>query len=207
MWSTTSFFLTKEVISITVKQVKLGEFCEIITGIPDEKKLDKPLFEYWCVQPSSLNEYNEIHNVSKVFRNSEINEKALVNHNDIIIKRIGPSHINVTVNPKSNTYVTSNLMIIRVLNNFEVNYIAMVLESKGLLLLTHYTNKGVTVQTVSKKELSQIEIPVIDKKKQKILGNLWAANKRKVKLLSELIKQEQQVVKSVFTKIIELEEE
>lgn len=206
MWSTASFFLLKEVIRISIEYMKLGDFCEIITGIPEEKKIEDASKEYWCVQPSSLNEFNEILNISKVFRKNEISEKALLKHNDIIIKRIGPSHINIVENPKDNTYVTSNLMIIRIVGESDANYIATILESKGLSLLTHYTNKGVTVQTVSKKELSQIEIPFIEKDKQKIIGDLWSANKRKLKLLSGLMIQEKEVVKSVLSKIIELEE-
>lgn len=197
-------FEGSDYLSVEVK--KLGELCEIITGVPDEKKSDNAKFSYMYIQPSCLSEFNEVSNMSQVYRQTEVKKKSIVLHNDILVKRIGPTHVNIIKNPKSNTYVSSNLLIIRA-HEFNVEYIAMVLESRGLSLLTHYTKKGVTVQTVSKKELGQIDIPIISKEKQLALGNLWNDNKLKLRLLNKLIDQEKKIMKSALLKVIDMEEE
>lgn len=193
-------------IKINTKYKLLGEICEIITGIPDDRKDDKKNHKYLCLKPSSLSHNNEITELSEVYRSSKISDNAIIKEKDILIKRLSPSYVNVVDEVYENAYVTSNIMIIRLKQKYSANYIALVLEIKGLSMLSHYTKKGVTVQTISKKELSNIKVPIIEYGKQHALGELWMFNKQKNKLMNEIIDEEKELIKSIYNKVLKLEE-
>lgn len=193
-------------IEISIKYKFLGEICEIITGIPDERNDEQKGYRYLCLQPSSLSDNNEITELSEVFRSSKISDNAIIQKEDILIKRLRPSHVNVVDKVYENAYATSNVMIIRLKKNYNASYIAAVLETQGLSMLSHYTKKGVTVQTISKKELKDIKVPIIECGKQQALGELWVLNKQKIKLMNNMIDEEKELIKSIYNKVLKSEE-
>jgi restriction endonuclease S subunit len=180
----------------------LGEIAEIIAGIPEEKKKGDKEYKYFCIQPSHLNNNNKLLKFDVVYRAKPINEKALVKKEDILIKRLSPSYINLVTDSYKNAYVTSNIMIVRCNEKIISDYLAAILEVQGLRTLKHHTKRGVTVQTISKKELSLIEIPMPDLHTQKILGEIWLLNKCKQKLLNDWIIKENDFIKSLFNTIL-----
>jgi restriction endonuclease S subunit len=180
----------------------LGEIAEIIVGIPEEKKKGDKEYKYFCIQPSHLNNNNKLLKFDVVYRAKPINEKALVKKEDILIKRLSPSYINLVADSYKNAYVTSNIMIVRCNEKIISDYLAAILEVQGLRTLKHHTKRGVTVQTISKKELSLIEIPMPDLHTQKILGEIWLLNKCKQKLLNDWIIKENDFIKSLFNTIL-----
>ena len=176
----------------------LSDIAEIIAGIPEEKKKNNKEYKYFCIQPSNLNDNNKLSNIDEVFRAKPINKNALIRKKDILIKRLSSSSINLVMDRYENTYVTSNIMIVRGNENIIPEYLAAILEIQGLKTLKHYTKRGVTVNTISKKELSLIEIPLPDLQNQKILGQIWLLNKRKQELLNDLAIKENVFIKSLF---------
>ena len=180
----------------------LGDIAEIIAGIPEGKKKGKKRYEYFCIQPSHLNNNNKLSEFDLVSRAKPINEKALVKKEDILIKRLSPSYINLVMGSYKNAYVTSNIMIVRRNEKIISDYLAAILEVQGLKTLKHHTKRGVTIQTISKKELSLIEIPLPDLQTQKILGEIWLLNKRKQKLLNDLAIKENDFIHSLFNTIL-----
>jgi len=180
----------------------LGEIAEIIAGIPEGKKKGDKEYKYFCIQPSHLNDNNELLKFDVVYRAKPINEKALVKKEDILIKRLSPSYINLVMGNYKNAYVTSNIMIVRCNEKIISDYLAAILEVQGLKTLKHHTKRGVTIQTISKKELSLIEIPLPDLQTQKILGEIWLLNKRKQKLLNDLAIKENDFIHSLFNTIL-----
>ena len=180
----------------------LGDIAEIIAGIPEEKKKGDKEYKYFCIQPSHLNDNNKLLKFDVVYRAKPINEKALVKKGDILIKRLSPSSINLVMDSYKNAYVTSNIMIVRCNEKIISDYLAAILEVQGLRTLKHHTKRGVTVQTISKKELSNINIPLPDIKTQKILGEMWLLNKCKQKLLNDLAIKENDFIKSLFNTIL-----
>jgi len=182
----------------------LGDIAEIIAGIPEEKKKGNKEYKYFCVQPSHLNDNNKLLKFDVVYRTKPINEKALVRREDILIKRLSPSSINLVMGSYENAYVTSNIMIVRGNEKIISDYLAAILEIQGLTTLKHYTKRGITVQTISKKELSNINIPLPDIKTQKILGGMWLLNKRKQKLLNDLTIKENDFIQSLFNTILDM---
>ncbi len=179
-----------------------SDIAEIIAGIPEEKKTDKEEYKYFCIQPSNLNDNNKLSNFNEVYRTKPINKNALIRKKDILIKRLSSSSINFVMDSYKNTYVTSNIMIVRGNEKIIPEYLAAILEVQGLKTLKHYTKRGVTVHTISKKELSLIEIPLPDLQTQKILGEIWLLNKRKQELLNDLAIKENNFVKSLFNTIL-----
>jgi restriction endonuclease S subunit len=180
----------------------LGEIAEIIAGIPEEKKKGNKEYKYFCIQPSHLNDNNKLLKFDVVYRTKPINEKALVKKEDILVKRLNPSSINLVMDSYKNTYVTSSLMIIRCKEKYIPDYLAAILEIQGLTTLKHYTKRGITVQTISKKEIRNITIPFPDIKTQKLLGKIWLLNKNKQKLLNDWVIKENDFIKSLFNTIL-----
>ena len=180
----------------------LGGIAEIITGIPEEKKKGDKEYNYFCIQPSHLNDNNKLLEFDLVSRSKPINEKALVKKEDILIKRLSPSYINLVMGSYKNAYVTSNIMIVRGNEKIISDYLAAILEVQGLKTLKHHTKRGVTVHTISKKELSLVEVPLPDLQTQKILGEIWLLNKQKQELLNNLAIKENEFIKSLFNTIL-----
>jgi len=180
----------------------LGDIAEIIAGIPEEKKKGDKEYKYFCIQPSHLNDNNKLSEFDLVDRAKPINEKALVKKGDILIKRLSPSSINLVMDNYKNAYVTSNIIIVRGNEKIISDYLAAILEVQGLRTLKHHTKRGVTVHTISKKELSLIVIPLPDLQAQKILGEMWHLNKCKQKLLNDLAIKENDFIKSLFNTIL-----
>jgi len=180
----------------------LSNIAEIIAGIPEEKKKGDKEYKYFCIQPSHLNDNNKLSEFDLVDRAKPINEKALVKKGDILIKRLSPSSINLVMDNYKNAYVTSNIIIVRGNEKIISDYLAAILEVQGLTTLKHYTKRGVTVQTISKKELCNINIPLPDIKTQKLLGKIWLLNKNKQKLLNDWAIKENDFIKSLFNTIL-----
>ena len=180
----------------------LGDVAEIIAGIPEGKKKSNKGYKYFCIQPSHLNDNNKLSKFDEVYKAKPINEKALVKKEDILIKRLSPSSINLVMDSYKNAYVTSNIMIVRRNEEIISDYLAAILEVQGLRTLKHHTKRGVTVHTISKKELSNINIPLPDIKTQKILGKMWLLNKNKQKLLNDWAIKENDFIKSLFNTIL-----
>ena len=189
---------------MNVEYKLLGDIAEIIAGIPEEKKKGEKEYKYFCIQPSNLNDNNKLSEFDLVSRTKPINEKALVKKEDILIKRLSPSSINLVMDSYKNAYVTSNIMIVRRNEKIISDYLAAILEVQGLRTLKHHTKRGITVQTISKKELSNINIPLPDIKTQKILGEMWLLNKTKQRLLNEWTSKENDFIQSLFNTILDM---
>lgn len=182
----------------------LNEISEIITGIPEGRKDDsKKLYKYFCIQPSSLNLNNEeIVDFIEIEKDKPIDKNIIIKKGDILVKRIGPTFVYLATREYKNTCVTSNIILIRPKDSIISEYLAAYLEIQGLNTLKHYTQKGVTIHSISKKELSMIKVPILDKKEQEILGRYWFLKKHKTNLLNKLIVMENNLAKSLFNKIL-----
>lgn len=182
----------------------LGDIAEIIAGIPEEKKKNNKEYKYFCIQPSHLKDNTKLLKFDVVYRTKPINKKALIRKEDILIKRLSPSSINLVMDSYKNAYVTSNIMIVRCNEKIISDYLAAILEVQGLRTLKHHTKRGITVQTISKKELCNINIPLPDIKTQKILGEMWLLNKTKQRLLNDWAIKENDFIQSLFNTILDM---
>ncbi len=196
------FLACMEVSTIGIKNKKLKEVCKIITGVPEWKKNIHEGYVYKCIHPSFLDEFNTIKEFEEHLRPQEINENALLKQGDILIKRLSPSYVNVVDSNWENVYVTSNILIIRPKEGIDSHYIASILEMQGLSKLNHFSRKGVTIQSVSKKELGEINIPLVSLEWQIKYGELRRLNNNKRMLIQELEEQEKKLLKGVFQNLL-----
>ena len=140
-----------------VEYKTLGEIADVIVGIPEEKNQNEKVFKYYCIQPSHLRDFNQIDEADMVFRGSRVNNFDLVKANDILIKRLSPSNINLLIEATPNTYVSGNMMIIRARENYNPKYVASILESQGLRLY-NIIQPEVFGSDLSKAELQNLKI-------------------------------------------------
>lgn len=185
-----------------VEYKTLGEIADVIVGIPEEKNQNEKVFKYYCIQPSHLRDFNQIDEADMVFRGSRVNNFDLVKANDILIKRLSPSNINLLIEATPNTYVSGNVMIIRTRENYNPKYVASILESQGLPTLQHHTARGVSVQTVSKAELQNLKIPLLPLAKQNLIGEIWFLGKEKQRLLKKLADEEARYYKALLDRLL-----
>lgn len=180
----------------------LREIAEIIVGIPKEKNKGEERHKYHCIYPSQLQEFNCMLDAERVVRSKPINEKALIKMDDILIKRLSPSYINVATKAYPNTYMSENIMAVRVQKEFDAKYMASILESLGLPTLQHYAKRGVTIQTISGAELQNLKIPILPVHKQKHLGEIWLLGKEKQRILKEVSDEGARYFKALLDKMI-----
>ncbi|MCT4563526.1 MAG: restriction endonuclease subunit S [Maledivibacter sp.] len=196
------FLACMEVSTIGIKNKKLKEVCKIITGVPEWKKKIYEGYSYKCIHPSSLDEFDVIKEFDEHLRPQEISDKALLEQGDILIKRLSPSYVNVFHSQTEKVYVTSNILIVRPQKGINSHYIASILEMQGISKLNHFSRKGTTIQSVSKKELGEISIPVISLELQEKYGELRRLNNNKRMLIRELEEQEKKLLKGVYQNLV-----
>lgn len=180
----------------------LGEIANVIVGIPEEREPVEANYEYNYIQPSHLLDFNQITRGEKVYRSSKLSESALVSHDDILIKRLSPSNVHILTVEYPDTFVSVNVLIVRVKKGINAKYIASILETQGLPNLPHNTKRGIAVQTISKSELQQLKIPLLPPDKQMVLGEIWLLSKEKQRLLRNLALEEDKYIRSIFAKVL-----
>ena len=167
---------------------KFNNICDIFISRPS-KSINMPLNAY-NITPSNLNENNIISNLSKICINLDGDDKHKLRDNDILIKRLNPLFVNIFKSLDMPSYASSNVIVIRAYEGYSPRYIATMFEINGIEKMTHYVKKGVTIQAISTKELSEITIPMLPIKEQNIIGNLWFLQHEKTKLQRKLIENE-----------------
>lgn len=180
----------------------LNQIAEVIVGIPEEKTKDERNYQYYYIQPSHLQDFNQINPFDLVFRSTYPNIAAFVKKFDILIKRLSPANINILTQDHPLTYVSSNIMIVRTGKDFDPKYVAGILENQGVPSLQHHTQRGAMIQTISKSELQNVKIPVLPLNTQKVLGEIWLLSKEKQKLLKKLADEEAKYTTALFNTLL-----
>jgi restriction endonuclease S subunit len=194
--------LVVEVNAISVKIKRLKDVAKITTGIQEERKRVNDGYKYECIQLSFLGINDVVTKPEIHIRKQKIRDAALIKKRDILVRRISPNYVNVINVEYENTYVTSNVLIIRPDSEVDSQYIAMILEMQGLTILNHFTKRGGTLHSISKKELNEIMIPMISLEQQKKYGELRVLTNKKINLLGTLKNEESKLLKSIFQNLI-----
>ena len=204
MRSTASAYLPKGVSPIkkVIEYMILSEVADIIVGIPEEKPQNGQIYEYYCIQPSHLQEFNQMNVVDMIYRSTVLSNSAFVKLNDILLKRLNPSNIYLLTRECPNTFISANMMIVRANDNIDAKYLASILENQGLPSLQHNTTRGTAIQTISKTELQNVKIPILPLEKQKNVGEIWLLGKEKQKLLKKLADEETKHIKALIDQLM-----
>ncbi len=130
----------------------------------------------------------------------KIDEKLEVRNEDIIIKRINPLFINYVENITDSVYATNNLFIVRA-KNIDSSYLAFVLNN----CIEQFSNKmsfGSAIPSLGRRELGEIEIPILPLNEQANIGRLWLLAAKKNILRNRLTELEQQKYNYMLSKYI-----
>lgn len=189
-------------LQMRITETKLEQIAEVIIGINEARGKKSGVFTYRIVTPADLDDSNDFERLESVNLETEVGDHNLVRRGDLLIKRVSPNFVTLVTGEVSNVVASSNMLIIRCCQSVVPAFLAGYLELRGLEALKHYTERGMIMHSVSKKELNEFMIPLPDMETQKVLGELWLLNKRKRDLLSRLSERESDHIKSIFIKTL-----
>lgn len=185
-----------------ITEGKLEEIADIIIGINEARGKKSGEFTYHMVTPADLDDSNDFDRLEPVNLETEVGDHNLVRRGDLLIKRVSPNFVTLVTSEISGVVVSSNMLIIRCHRSVVPAFLAGYLELRGLEALKHYTERGMIMHSVSKRELNEFMIPLPDMETQKVLGELWLLNKRKRDLLSRLSEKESDHIKSIYIRAL-----
>lgn len=115
-------------------------------------------------------------------------ESLLIYENDIIIKRISPSYVNLIDIKLNYIYAYNNLIIVRA-KAVDAKYLAYYL-SRKIKDFSENTSVGAVMPSIGRPELESFKIPILPANEQKAVGELWYQGIEKKKMLMQLYKLE-----------------
>ncbi len=195
-----------------LNKVKLGDIADVLNGVSDTRQsvlqYNKGTTTYSIIQPNNLGDFNEIQGLTKIARQAVIDESYFIRKNDILLKRLNPDTATLITIEMPYTTFSSNLFIIRALKGYYPAYIACLLENGGLAWLNSNIIGSVSaIKTISIKALKALEIPIIEYKKQKIIGQMWLLYKKKKQLLNQLIIEDRRLMAAVMNSVVSNDKE
>lgn len=172
--------------------MKLKDVCVIMFSIPEKNKKLATKEEYWVTQ-ADLKE-NNIITFNKSANNFDLSTCLNPIRNDILLKRNNPTYVNVYESDKV-VYLGNNILILRPIN-IDPYYLAFVVEQK-LNKLNALTNNATVSKAINRVMLEDIEIENVNELRQKVIGQVWALNKKRMQLMERLIVNEK-LKQSIF---------
>lgn len=127
----------------------------------------------------------------------------LLQSDDIVIKRITPTFVNYIECVKEEIYCGNNLIIVSPDKSVDAKYLAMILNEK-IAGLSKESSVGAVMKSVSKADLSKIEISLPDIDIQKKLGFLWYNGIELKKKKSRLAELENIKINQILKKAINM---
>ena len=166
---------------------KLGECAKItFCSITPSRSKTQTALSKWFVCSNFLVD-------NKVVKEPTVNNVVpdndwLLHRHDIVIKRITPTFVNYIDFEPQEIYGGNNLIIITPNSKSDAKYLAMILNDK-IDELSKESSVGAVMKSISRNILEQLDIPMIDEHKRRIVGELWYKGielKKKKKKLIEL---------------------
>ncbi len=189
-----------------LKNVKLGQIANILNGLPDARQHElvykASFITYNFIQPNHLGIFNDIHSASEIKRLTPVSDGYLIRKNDIILKRLNPDAATLVREDVPGTTFSSNLIVIRVFQEYFPAYIACLLENQGIAWLNgNIVGSVAAVKSISVKALAALDIPAIEYAKQMALGRMWLLHKKRNRLLCDLITEDQRLMEAVIKSV------
>ena len=140
--------------------------------------------------------------IESVVSENRFKEKTIImaEKNDLLLKRISPTYINVYESNKG-VYLGTNIIRIRLNENINPYFIAMVIEGQ-LSDINQASNKGTALHAINRVVLENIELPNVDIEKQFKIGELYRLSNNKEKLIKQLLEKEQLKSKTLKNKLM-----
>lgn len=164
----------------------LKDCCEILYSLP-VRALNQS--ENIWLSSADMKENNVI-DIHKSYGYFDTNSCLRVRKNDILLKRINPTFVNV-YDTGQEAYLGNNLLIIRS-KKFDVYYLAYIIE-QNLTKLNDLANSAkIRLNAVNRELIGTIDIPDIQLEQQTKIGEVWRLGRDKQKLLEQLQQKEKQ---------------
>ena len=149
-----------------LRELATIKFCSIT---PSRSKLQEDSTRWLACANFLAN--NEVEN-TPIVNNVIPEEEWRLNQNDIVIKRITPAYVNfIDFSPKK-IFCGNNLIIVTQNEAIDAKYLAMILNNK-IGDLSQESSIGAVMKSVSRKDIETLKVPLPDKKKQLLIGELW----------------------------------
>ena len=127
----------------------------------------------------------------------------LLHRHDIVIKRITPTFVNYIDFEPQEIYGGNNLIIITPHSKIDAKYLAMILNDK-IDELSKESSVGAVMKSISRNILEQLDIPMIDEHKRRIVGELWYKGIELKKKKNKLIELENTRTNHLLKRIIQI---
>lgn len=181
---------------------KLGEcakitFCSIT---PSRSKTQTALSKWFACSNFLVD--NEVVN-EPIVNNMVPDSDWLLHQNDIVVKRITPTFVNYIDFEPQEIYGGNNLIIITPHSKIDAKYLAMILNDK-IDELSKESSVGAVMKSISRNILEQLDIPMIDEHKRRIVGELWYKGIELKKKKNKLIELENTRINHLIKKLIQI---
>lgn len=181
---------------------KLGECAKItFCSITPSRSKTQTALSKWLVCSNFLVD-------NKVVKEPTVNNVVpdndwLLHRHDIVIKRITPTFVNYIDFEPQEIYGGNNLIIITPHSKIDAKYLAMILNDK-IDELSKESSVGAVMKSISRNILEQLDIPMIDEHKRRIVGELWYKGIELKKKKNKLIELENTRTNHLLKRIIQI---
>ena len=180
---------------------RLGDVAEIMAGLTGFA--DKGKYRYSVVQPNSFTDTGLMNEVDVQRRSDELTNKQLLSVGDILVKRLNPSFVHVVALESVGMVASQNILVVRPGAEIDPDYLGYLLEQKDILgQVEHVTGSAAAIKAVSVKKLAGITIPVISLLEQRKVGAIWKLSRKRKQLLNEYMTENDRLVSSLASQII-----
>ena len=181
---------------------KLGECAKItFCSITPSRSKTQTALSKWFVCTNFLVD-NEVVKEPTV-NNMVPDNDWLLHRHDIVIKRITPTFVNYIDFEPQEIYGGNNLIIITPHSKIDAKYLAMILNDK-IDELSKESSVGAVMKSISRNILEQLDIPMIDEHKRRIVGKLWYKGIELKKKKNKLIELENTRTNHLIKKLIQI---
>lgn len=182
---------------------KLYEIADISSGLVVSRKKyqtgDEIKIDYTQLNLRTFNKngYLDLNEAETLIANEKLSDDYLTQPGDIVVRLTDPfTAIYITEECKG-IVVSSNFCIIR---NAKINseFLCYYLNSDVVKKQLLSNLQGTVIKNINMNALKQIDIPVFDKIKQEKYAKLFRAEIEKIKVLNDLITQEEKRMKIIM---------
>lgn len=181
---------------------KLGECAKItFCSITPSRSKTQTALSKWFVCSNFLVD-------NKIVKEPTVNNVVpdndwLLHRHDIVIKRVTPTFVNYIDFEPQEIYGGNNLIIITPHSKIDAKYLAMILNDK-IDELSKESSVGAVMKSISRNILEQLDIPMIDEHKRRIVGELWYKGIELKKKKNKLIELENTRTNHLLKRIIQI---
>ena len=160
--------------------MQLKDVAEIQYSIPVATKKKEIVNGRW-LNGSGLLENNQTITIDTSYE-YDFKSVLQVSQDDLLLKRISPTFVNIYEDIQS-AYIGTNIIRIRVKEEYDPYFVMLVLENH-LKELNEKSNNGTRISAINRESLEGVEIPNVEIKQQKRIGN-WIKLKYKSMALQQ----------------------